>query len=67
MRRQYLRPTRTRRANTQLPYPPAARRHGTGAYPEPTYRLARAALNLGVRYDYSKGASRPWAASAASR
>ena len=47
--------TGTLRGTTQLPYHQGARVNWTGAYAEDTYRLGRAALNLGVRYDYSKG------------
>jgi hypothetical protein len=40
---------------TQLPYHQGARVNWTGVYAEDTFRVGRAALNLGVRYDYSKG------------
>jgi hypothetical protein len=40
---------------TQLPYHQGARVNWTGAYLEDTFRLGRVALNLGLRYDYSKG------------
>jgi hypothetical protein len=39
---------------TQVPYHQGARVNWTGAYFEDTYRVARVALNLGLRYDYSK-------------
>ena len=45
----------TLRGTTQLPYHQGAQVAWTGAYAEDTFRLGRAALNLGVRYDYSKG------------
>ena len=49
-------PAGRRRGTTQLPYPPGRRRvAGSGAYVDDTYRLGRATVNLGVRYDYSKG------------
>ena len=40
---------------TQLPYHQGARVNWTGAYVEDTLRFGRTALNLGFRYDYSKG------------
>jgi hypothetical protein len=46
---------RPTRGTTQLPYHQGARVNWTGAYLEDTFRFGRAALNLGVRYDYSKG------------
>jgi hypothetical protein len=46
---------RPARGTTQLPYHQGAQVRWTGAYVEDTYRIGRAALNLGVRYDYSKG------------
>jgi hypothetical protein len=41
--------------STQLPFHQGARVNWTGAYIEDTFRVGRLALNLGVRYDYSKG------------
>src|SRR5688572_11932370 len=41
---------------TQLPYHQGARVNWTGAYVEDTFRMGAAAFNLGMRYDYSKGA-----------
>ena len=46
---------RASRGTTQLPYHQGAKVRWTGAYVDDTWRLGRAALNLGVRYDYSKG------------
>jgi hypothetical protein len=46
---------RPSRGTTQLPYHQGAQVNWTGAYFEDTYRVGRAAFNLGVRYDYSKG------------
>jgi hypothetical protein len=40
---------------TQLPFHQGATARSIGAYVDDTYRLARATINLGVRYDYSKG------------
>jgi len=41
--------------STQLPYHQGALAHSLGTYFDDTYRLGRATVNLGVRYDYSKG------------
>jgi len=46
---------RASRGTTQLPYHQGAEVKWTGAYIDDTFRLGRVALNLGVRYDYSKG------------
>ena len=46
---------RASRGTTQLPYHQGAKVRWTGAYVDDTWRFGRAALNLGVRYDYSKG------------
>jgi hypothetical protein len=40
---------------TQLPFHQGAEAFTAGAYVDDTYRLGRAVVNLGVRYDYSKG------------
>ncbi|MBI3490267.1 MAG: TonB-dependent receptor, partial [Acidobacteria bacterium] len=40
---------------TQLPYHQGAIARSIGTYVDDTYRLGRAVVNLGVRYDYSKG------------
>jgi carboxypeptidase family protein/TonB-dependent receptor-like protein len=40
---------------TQLPYHQGAIAQATGLYMDDTYRIGAAAINLGVRYDYSKG------------
>src|SRR6185436_18970401 len=41
--------------STQLPYHQGALAHAFGTYFDDTYRLGRATINMGVRYDYSKG------------
>lgn len=46
---------RASRGTTQLPYHQGAKVRWTGAYVDDTWRFGRMALNLGVRYDYSKG------------
>jgi hypothetical protein len=48
----------TRRPTTgtsQLPYHQGANAVSIGTYFDDTYRIGRASVNLGVRYDYSKG------------
>jgi hypothetical protein len=40
---------------TQLPYHQGATVRWSGAYVDDTYRLGKAVVNLGVRYDYSQG------------
>jgi Carboxypeptidase regulatory-like domain/TonB-dependent Receptor Plug Domain len=48
----------TRRPTTgtaQLPYHQGALAQAVGAYFDDTYRIGRASVNLGVRYDHSKG------------
>ena len=45
---------RPSRGTTQLPYHQGARVRWVGAYVDDTFRLGRASLNLGVRYDHSK-------------
>lgn len=47
---------RTTTGITQLPYHQGANAFWTGLYVDDTYRLPRAVLNLGVRYDHSRGA-----------
>jgi hypothetical protein len=44
---------RPARGTTQLPYHQGAKVGWTGGYIEDTWRVGRAAFNLGVRYDYS--------------
>jgi hypothetical protein len=39
----------------QLPYHQGAIARSVGTYVDDTYRVGRAAVNLGVRYDYSRG------------
>ncbi len=40
---------------TQLPYHASSLARSLGMYADDTYRLGNAVINLGVRYDYSKG------------
>lgn len=40
---------------SQLPYHQASKANAFGVYFDDTYRIGRAAVNLGIRYDYSKG------------
>jgi hypothetical protein len=40
---------------TQLPYHASSAARSIGTYIDDTYRVGRASINLGVRYDYSKG------------
>src|SRR6185436_6830517 len=40
---------------TQLPYHASSTAKAFGMYVDDTYRIGRASINLGVRYDYSKG------------
>ncbi|MSO63243.1 MAG: TonB-dependent receptor [Acidobacteria bacterium] len=40
---------------TQLPFHQGAGARSVGTYIDDTYRVGRAVVNLGVRYDYSKG------------
>ncbi|MFN7916546.1 MAG: TonB-dependent receptor [Vicinamibacterales bacterium] len=47
---------RTTTGITQLPFHQGANAFWSGLYIDDTYRLPRAVLNLGVRYDHSRGA-----------
>jgi hypothetical protein len=40
---------------TQLPYHASSTARAVGTYIDDTYRVGRASINLGVRYDHSKG------------
>ena len=46
--------TGTIRGTTQLPYHQGAKVRWIGSYFDDTYRLGRATINMGVRYDYSR-------------
>lgn len=49
----FSRTGRASRGTTQLPYHQGAEVAWRGAYLDDTYRIGRAVVNLGVRYDYS--------------
>jgi hypothetical protein len=46
---------RPSRGTTQLPFHQGAKVRWAGTYADDTWRIGRAALNLGLRYDYSRG------------
>jgi hypothetical protein len=46
---------RPSRGTTQLPYHQGANARWIGAYIDDTYRVGRAIVNVGVRYDFSQG------------